>query len=195
MSNNFTFRSCTAIILAGGKAQRMGVDKRFLKIGSENLLERHVRILKKHFPQVMISANDPAMLSKLGVPVIEDKNEGNGPLEGLASALASSQTHCNFVIAVDIPQIRIDLMQEMWNQIGHTTAVVPVYADGKLEPLFAFYDKSCVPVFRGALDRGEHAIHKVLNQCSVFHFPMTDELPIKNLNKPEDYENFLKQQE
>ncbi len=60
MSKVTIYESCSAIIMAGGSAKRMGEDKRFLKVGNENLLERQVRILKQHFPEVIISANDPA---------------------------------------------------------------------------------------------------------------------------------------
>ncbi|MCF7807180.1 MAG: molybdenum cofactor guanylyltransferase [Candidatus Marinimicrobia bacterium] len=195
MNQEFTFKNCTAIILAGGKAERMGLDKRFLTIGSENLLERQVRIWKKHFPHVIISANDPSNLAALGVPVIQDKTEGSGPLEGLASALASSPTHGNFVIAVDIPEVRIDLIGKMWKQLDHTSAVVPRYEDGNQEPLHAFYDKSCVPVFRDAIEQGERAIHKVLIKCSVYHYPMIDEQPIRNLNDPADYAAFMRERD
>lgn len=190
--NNYTFRNCTAIILAGGLAERMGSDKRFLKLGDENIIERHVRILKKHFPHVLISANDPEALQHLGVDVIRDENLGRGPLEGLTSALTVSPTNCNFVVAVDIPKLDIQLMKRMWEENGHGTAIVPIYADGNQEPLFAFYDKSVVPIFRGALSAGELAIHKALQQCSVYHFPMNGEIAIRNLNEPQDYLSFLR---
>lgn len=169
----------------------MGTDKRFLKVGDEKIIERHVRTLHKHFPHVLISANDPEKLSHLGVDVILDENVGRGPLEGLASALTVSPTISNFVIAVDIPRVNIPLLQKMWGQSGHGIGVVPIYADGKLEPLHAFYDKACAPVFRDALNRGELAIHRALNSCSVYHYPMGDEIPFRNLNNPEDYTSYI----
>jgi molybdopterin-guanine dinucleotide biosynthesis protein A len=195
MSTHYTFKSCTAIILAGGRSTRMGRDKRFLKIGKESIIEKQVRILKHHFPHVLISANDPDSLAHLEVDVIRDENFDKGPLEGLASALTFSPTNSNFVIAVDIPQIDIQLVQKMWNQNGHSIAVVPTHADGRLEPLFAFYDKACVPIFRGALNGGDNSIQSALERCSVYHFPMKDESLIHNLNKLQDYESYLQSSE
>jgi molybdopterin-guanine dinucleotide biosynthesis protein A len=151
MVDNSLFETCTAIILAGGSAKRMGEDKRFLKVKNENLLERQVRVLKKYFPKIIISANDPEKLEYLNLPVVKDENEGKGPLEGLTSVLSASTTEHNFVIAVDIPQFDIELVKKMQTHLPHSSAVIPVCVDGKQEPLFAFYDRACIPIFRDAL--------------------------------------------
>ncbi len=184
--------SCTAIILAGGSAKRMGEDKRFLKVGNENLLERQVRILKKYFEKIIISANDPDKLAYLKLPVVKDEHLGKGPLEGLTSVLAASDSEYNFVVAVDIPSIDIGLVEKMRSHLDHVSAVIPICVDGRIEPLFAFYSKNCIPIFRAALDKGELAIHRALEKCPVYHFPMQGETPLTNLNRPKDYQAFIK---
>ncbi len=186
-------KSCTAIILAGGSAKRMGTDKRFLKVGKENLLERQVSTLKKYFQEVIISANDPEKLAYLNVPVVKDQHTGRGPLEGLTSVLATSNSEYNFVIAVDIPNIDMGLVERMRTHLDHVSAVIPTCVDGRQEPLFAFYSKNCIPIFRSALDEGEFAIHKALKRCPVYHFAMADEKPLKNLNVEKDYKAFIKE--
>lgn len=191
MTPKYTFDDCTAIILAGGTASRMGRDKRFLKIGSENLLEHHVRVLSKHFSAVMISANDSEKLKRFGLPIIRDEHPGRGPLEGLTSALAASETERNFVVAIDIPRIDLKLLQGMWKKVHQTSVVVPVTVDGNLEPLYAFYEKSCVPTFRRLIREGELAIYRALSQCSVFHYPLSGHVKLSNLNRPEDYASYL----
>jgi molybdopterin-guanine dinucleotide biosynthesis protein A len=191
MVDNSLFETCTAIILAGGSAKRMGEDKRFLKVKNENLLERQVRVLKKYFPKIIISANDPEKLEYLNLPVVKDENEGKGPLEGLTSVLSASTTEHNFVIAVDIPQFDIELVKKMQTHLPHSSAVIPVCVDGKQEPLFAFYDRACIPIFREALNNDERAIHRALKRCPVYYYPMQGETPIKNLNHQEDYESFI----
>jgi len=170
----------------------MGTDKRFLKVGNEQLLDRQVRILKQHFQDVIISANDPEKLDYLNVPVVKDQHEGKGPLEGLTSVLSASRTEYNFVVAVDIPTIDMKLVEKMRSNLDHVSAVVPVCIDGRQEPLFAFYSKNCIPIFRAALEEGEYAIHRALKRCAVYFFPMKDEMPLKNLNHEEDYQAFLK---
>ncbi len=169
----------------------MGVDKRFLKVGKERLLDRQVRILKQYFEDVLISANDPEKLAYLDVPVIKDQQEGRGPLEGLTSALKASQTEFNFVVAVDIPTIDIALVEKMRSHLDNVSAVIPSCIDGRQQPLFAFYSKNCIPIFRTAIGEGEYAIHRALKRCPVYFFPMKDETPLKNLNRTQDYEEFL----
>lgn len=191
MMNSSPCNSCTAIILAGGTATRMGEDKRFLKVGGEKLLDRQVRILKKHFHDVIISANDPDKLAYLDLPVIRDEHSGRGPLEGLTSALRASRTEYNFVVAVDIPTIDMALVERMRQHLDHVSAVIPVFIDGRQEPLFAFYNKRCIPIFRAAMDEGEFAIHRALERCPVHFFPMKNERPLKNLNRAEDYQAFI----
>jgi len=193
MVNLTVLKSCTAIILAGGSAKRMGEDKRFLKVHNENLLDRQVSILRKHFDRIIISANDPEKLAYLKLPVIRDENLGRGPLEGLTSVLGASRTEYNFVIAVDIPQIDMELVGKMSTHMQHASAVIPVCVDGRIEPLFAFYSRGCIPIFREALNGGELAIHRALKRCPVYHFPMQGETPLRNLNRQEDYKKYIKQ--
>jgi molybdopterin-guanine dinucleotide biosynthesis protein A len=171
----------------------MGQDKRFLKVGGQNLLERQISLLKRHFQEIIISANDPEKLAYLNLPVIKDEHPGQGPLEGLTTVLAASHSEYNFVVAVDIPTIDMGLVERMRDHLDHVSAVIPVCIDGREEPLFAFYSKNCIPIFRAALAKGELAIHKALNSCPVYHFPMRLEEPLTNLNRPADYEEYLKE--
>lgn len=190
---NAPCNSCTAIILAGGSATRMGQDKRFLRVGNEQLLDRQVRILKQHFNDIIISANDPEKLAYLNVPVVRDEHLGRGPLEGLTTVLGTSRTEFNFVVAVDIPTIDMRLVENMRSHLDHVSAVIPVSIDGSQEPLFGFYSQNCIPIFRSAMDEGEYAIHRALKKCPVYYYPMKDETPLLNLNRSDDYEAFLKE--
>ena len=183
---------CTAIILAGGNAKRMGRDKRFLKIGDEKLLERLVRLLKEHFSAVIISANDPEKLAYLGVPIIKDQRGGSGPLDGLTSALSFSKTEHNFVMAVDIPSVDMELVADMRSHLNSVFAVIPMTAEGQQEPLFAFYSKHCIPLFKSSLEAGEKAIHQAVKGCPVYHYPLPRYMRLMNLNRIEDYQAFLK---
>lgn len=187
--------SCTAILMAGGSAERMGRDKRFLKVGTEQLIERQVKFLKLYFEEVFVSANDPKALKHLKVPIIPDEHPGRGPLEGLTSALAATHSEYNFVVAVDIPDIDMDLVEKMRAKLENVSAVIPVSAGGKEEPLFAFYSKQCVPIFKSALKSGERAIHRALKRCPVYHYPMAVEGLFKNLNSPEDYKDYIRSTE
>jgi molybdopterin-guanine dinucleotide biosynthesis protein A len=184
--------SCAAIIMAGGSSKRMGKDKRFLKIGNDKLIEKQVRFLKGYFDEVIVSANDPEQLDYLQVPIIPDAHSGRGPLEGLTTALSASHAEYSFVVAVDIPEIDMEMVEKMRAKLDHVSAVIPVNIEGEEEPLFAFYSKNCIPIFKSALARGERAIHRALQQCPVYHFPLGKLESLRNLNSESDYRDYLR---
>lgn len=82
--------STAALILAGGKASRMGGgDKPLLDIGGISMLSRVIAALRPDAVAVAISANgDPARFAAVGLPVLPDGAfEGEGPLAGLLAGL------------------------------------------------------------------------------------------------------------
>ncbi len=183
--------SCSAVILAGGRARRMGRDKRFMPIKRRPLLESHVSELSSRFAEVIISANDPERLDYLGVPVYPDEWAEGGPMTGLVTALRHIQQDVAFVLAVDIPEIDIELMERMSALVRATDAVVPRHADGNLEPLFGFYRKPALDWLEESLRQGGYALHsKLLEQnCTFVDLPEGYHLP--NLNDPDDYQQYV----
>src|ERR1035441_205521 len=88
-------------VLAGGKSSRMGVniDKAFLEIGGQTLLERAVSVVGLVCGEVAV-VGDPA---KFGTarPVVSDIFLGCGPLGGIHTALVHSSAELNLMLAVD----------------------------------------------------------------------------------------------
>jgi molybdenum cofactor guanylyltransferase len=82
--------STAALILAGGKASRMGGgDKPLLDVGGSSMLVRVIAALRPDAAAIAISANgDPARFAAFAVPVLPDGAfEGEGPLAGLLAGL------------------------------------------------------------------------------------------------------------
>jgi molybdopterin-guanine dinucleotide biosynthesis protein A len=82
--------STVALILAGGKASRMGGgDKPLLDVGGSSMLARVIAALRPDAAAIAISANgDPARLAGFALPVVRDGAfEGEGPLAGLLAGL------------------------------------------------------------------------------------------------------------
>jgi molybdopterin-guanine dinucleotide biosynthesis protein A len=79
-----------ALILAGGKASRMGGgDKPLLDVGGSSMLTRVIAALRPDAAAIAISANgDPARFAAFALPVVPDGAfEGEGPLAGLLAGL------------------------------------------------------------------------------------------------------------
>jgi len=78
------------LILAGGKASRMGgLDKPLLHLGELTLLDILLNRVRPQVSALAISANgDPARYLGYGLPVLADEILGRGPLGGVLRGLA-----------------------------------------------------------------------------------------------------------
>lgn len=74
-----------AVILAGGKSQRMGTDKALLTIAGETLLARTVRLLHEAgYEKISVVGRAPILdLESETVHFIADGHPGEGPLAPL----------------------------------------------------------------------------------------------------------------
>ena len=88
----------SAAILAGGRSSRFGSDKALALLDGRPLIEQILAQLDNAFAEVLISCDDTAKFSGLGVPVVADPVPGCGPLMGIASALGRARHERVFVV-------------------------------------------------------------------------------------------------
>lgn len=183
----------TAIVLAGGKSQRMGTDKSMLPVKGRSLIENICEQLHGSFQQILISANDTDKFTFLDLEIIRDKVSDQGPLMGIASALEVSVNELNFVVACDIPQIRLSFIRKMLLLAADSGAdiVVPVAPNGQYEPLFTVYRRSVVEIINEALSKDRRRITDIFAQCNVECIEL--EMSVPNLNTMTEYRQFQKQ--
>ena len=180
-----------AVVLAGGNSTRMGRDKRFLAFRGRPLVEHVCNQLRGAFPEVLVAANDATRLAFLNLPVVPDAMPSQGPLGGIASALAVSNYDLNFFVACDIPFIDFTLVERLMRAAAGCDGAVPATPEGRLEPLFAVYRKSLLPAMRDALARGNRRIRDVFAQGRVNTIPLRGSLALRNLNTVQEYHAFL----
>ena len=183
----------TVIVMAGGASQRMGIDKSMLPMNGQSIIENICEQLHGSFQQILISANDTDKFAFLGYEVIQDRLPGQGPLMGIASALAASANELNFIVACDIPHIRLPFIRKMLSLAARSNAdiVVPMSRDGLCEPLYAVYRKSVLDVMNEALSRDRRKLSDVFARCQVEYVELKASLP--NLNTIFEYQQFQKQ--
>jgi len=179
----------TAIIMAGGDSQRMGTDKSMLTIKDKSMIETICEQLRGTFGQILISANNVEKYAFLDLPIIKDKMPGQGPLKGIASAVAASENEVNFVTACDIPHIEMSFVRRMLVEAEGYDIVIPADKDGRSEPLFAVYNKSALKPINEVLREGGRKISDVFARCRVKYVEL--ERDIANLNTRAEYEEFL----
>lgn len=183
-----------AILLAGGASRRMGRDKAQLPWQGGTLVTHIAAQLRRLTGDLVVSANDPAPFAGLGVPVVVDRQPGEGPLMALASCLAVARRDLNLMVGCDMPYIPGPAVRALLARAGDADAVVPRGPDGRAEPLFALYRRSCLPAAEAVLARGGRRLHDLLDSVRV-RWVEAAELPLggwqRNLNTPADYEAAL----
>jgi len=179
----------SAAILAGGQSRRMGQDKSLLPIDGQPMIAHIAAQLSPLFPELLIGSNDPARHAFLNLPLVADREAGQGPLMGILSCLEASRHELLFVTACDIPQMPLAFIRDMLELAADKDVVIPMTADGRYEPLFAVYRKSLIPRAREILAQGGRRIIELL-EGQRHACPIMPPAVLRNLNTPEDYRQF-----
>jgi molybdenum cofactor guanylyltransferase len=191
------------IVLCGGKSTRMGSPKALLPFGSENMLQRVVRLLGSVVtPIVVVSARDqPVPMLPGYARIARDAQEGRGPLEGLRTGLTAlpASAEAAYVTSCDAPLLVPGFVRVMIDLLGdHDIVVMDVH--GVLHPLSAVYRRSALPHVESLLAENRlrpALLFDVLRtrrvQPSEVAAVDPELLTLRNLNTPEDYREALKQ--
>ena len=119
----------TGIILAGGRASRLGgINKAFIEIGGERLIDRTLRVYRSIFKEIIISTNSPLEYLEFDARIVTDIHRGKGPLGGIHAALLHATCEHAFVSACDMPYLSEAFIDHMIAQADHYDLVVPVTA-------------------------------------------------------------------
>ena len=109
------------VILAGGEGRRIGGDKPLLKLAGERLIDRALRTAYQWSTLVAVAVRDPAQVDPVAAPVITDRDEIEGPVAGLLSALRfGAELDCRHLLTIpaDMPFLPPDLLSRLSMRIG-----------------------------------------------------------------------------
>ena len=140
----------SGIILSGGKSQRMGKDKAFLKIGQKPIIETITDLFQKLFKETLIVTHRKDSYLYLGVGVHEDISPNQGALGGLYTGLFRSNFFNSFAVACDMPSLDAGVINYLCQEAEGYDVVVPRTEDG-FQPLHALYSKTCLEPIRSVL--------------------------------------------
>lgn len=186
-----------AIILAGGQNSRMGgTDKAFLTVGGQTVFARTLTLLRQCFPQVVVVSNRPEKYARFDVQVTADEYRGQGPLAGIHAGLGLLRQAYAFVVACDMPFLKVEPIAFLVAQIRRQEAVIPRW-DGDIEPLHAVYASRLRPRMGYALAAGTRAIREFLPEIEAEYIAEAAmrriegaEESFRNVNTPEDAARF-----
>lgn len=186
--------NCAAAILAGGESRRMGTCKSLLPLGRETMIARLTRQLID-FPELWISANDPAVAQGLPGQMVQDRWPGLGPLAGLGAVLSVTEKEFVFCISCDLAFFSKELAEAMLADFSpETLAMACVDATGRIHPLCGIYAKAALPIVEHRLANGQL---RMLDCLESLHFkayqiaPHFPDVILENINTPEAYARVL----
>lgn len=136
----------TGIILAGGKSKRMKLNKAFVTLNDQPIIEIIMDKFIRYFAETIIISNDPELYQGYGIKVYQDVYPGLGPVSGIHAGLTYAQTEGVFVAACDIPFIKMELVDYMLKRLDKYQTVA-VNIDGYPQATAAVYRKDCRDIF------------------------------------------------
>jgi molybdopterin-guanine dinucleotide biosynthesis protein A len=135
-----------AFILIGGQSSRFGANKAFAELGGIPLAAHAATVAATLSPVriTFVAASEAqfetADLLDLIHPIVADLKPGFGAWSGLHAALAYARSEWILVLACDLPMVSPQLLQLLGALVSvEYEAIVPMQADGRLQPLCAFY--------------------------------------------------------
>ena len=172
-------KDITGLILAGGRARRMGgVDKGLVILGGKPLVAHVVQRLAPQVEQIIISANRNLSEYRNWADTVVKDSIGvyDGPLAGMASGIEVSTTDYVLTTPCDSPLLALDLANRMYGELTSTKAKVAVATDGKrLQPVFMLIHRSLLTSMVAFLQSGERKIDKWFDQHKVTVVDFSDE--------------------
>lgn len=188
-------RSYSAVVLAGGRATRLGgINKASLEVGGTSLLDRVLGALEPLADQIVVVGHLAEGVERPGVEATGDAFPGGGTLVGIYTGLLAARNDLALVVGCDMPFLSTPLLERIALLAeGHDLAVPRV--GQHLEALHAAYRRSCLPAMREAIERGQLKIvdfYPRLRVREVGEGEMRDLDPelrsFFNVNTPEDLE-------
>jgi molybdopterin-guanine dinucleotide biosynthesis protein A len=159
--------NATGIVLAGGKGSRINKNKALITLpDGKTLLQKCLDSLRKVLTEVLIVTNQRELYQDYDARLVEDMVKAKGPLGGIYTGLSYSTTHCNFVIGCDMPFPQPRLIEMLLQGCDDYDVVIPK-TKGEVEPLFAVYSKSCLPVISDHLQKNDLKIRKIFEKLKV----------------------------
>lgn len=181
-----------ALVLIGGKSQRMGSDKAQIQyrkgVSEADRLATACRAagLEVFFSVATATASDYE-------PAIPDRFVDLGPMGAIASAFLHDPQSAWLVLACDLPLLEPSHIQDLiaGREPARYATAVQGAQQAFPEPLIAIYEPRAYPRLLHFLSLGYSCPRKILINSDIASLVFTDESPLTNANTPADREAVL----
>lgn len=184
----------TAILLAGGKSQRMGTDKGLLDLNGKAFIKHICNALQPIVGSNILIVSSNKEYDALNFTRVEDIIENKGPVGGLYTALKESKTKINLVLSIDVPLVSTELLEWLIENHDETYMVTQTKSGDKTSPLIGIYDRSMRIVFGEHMAGNQLKLRQVIEDVKhqTLEIPEKWHNQVQNINTQEEYQNLIK---
>ena len=201
------------MVLVGGRSSRMGTPKALLEWHGSTLLRCTLGVLARAVdgPLLVVrAAHQPLPKIPPQVGVVEDPEEGLGPLQGIAAGLATltGRAQAAFVCSTDLPFLHPAFVRTVLGALTSDVDVVLPVARGYPQPLAAAYRITLAPLVAELVAGGDLRPALLLRHRSCRTLRLDDAAlladpvlaaadpalqSVINVNSPDDYRTARRQ--
>jgi molybdopterin-guanine dinucleotide biosynthesis protein A len=196
------FSSVSLAVIAGGKGQRMGMPKAWLRIKNQSILAWLFERLRWPGPTMLISSasyNCPPDANIFTSEYIDSVN-GQGPLRAILTALEYSVTSILVILSVDMPYVDTRTLKWLARELAMRPSCQGLMCQvnqsfsRKIEPLPSAFRIGAIDLIKKRLDAGQCSIQGLCEVPEFCAIPAPDDWSKDtwvNLNYPHQLASFL----
>ncbi|MFK3817925.1 molybdenum cofactor guanylyltransferase MobA [Pseudomonas sp. NPDC089407] len=179
----------SALILAGGRGQRMGGrDKGLVDWQGEPLIAHMHRTVRPLTDDLVISCNrNQAVYRAYADQLVGDADaDFPGPLAGVIAGLKVARHAWVVVLACDAPLVDRALVEDLLRAAAANDRAAMVRQGGYWQPMFSVLPRRVLPVLEQAWAEGERSLQKALLRDRVQALECAEgDRRLSNFNSPE----------
>ena len=185
----------SAVILAGGKARRMGGQDKGLQIlGKQSLIQHVINRLQPQVHDISINANrSQTEYAKFGFPVFSDElPDFQGPLSGMLTALEKTKSEFILFTPCDTPFFPTNLLNKLKSAVKNDCTLIVYACDEEREhPVFCLMSVQLKEKLRHYLASGERRLLQFMKENGGISVKFTkEEGNFENFNTLDDLSSY-----
>ena len=175
---NNLYRS--AIILAGGFSSRFGTDKGTIEFNRKLLIEHVIDAVIPIVDETIIVTNSQERKERYSniitakVQFAVDNYDSKGPLVGALTGFGTAQSKYSLLLPFDTPFISRVVVLQLFELCLKTTAVIPRWPNGNIEPLQAVYETNmALAAAKLAIEEGKLNLRSMIEKLNGVRYVST----------------------
>lgn len=145
----------TALILAGGKARRLGgIAKHEIEVEGRTIFERQVAVLAPRVEEILVATSHDIA----GYRCVRDVLPDVGPLAGIAAGMAAMMTPWLLVVAGDMPYLAPSVVDLLLSRASESEDAVAFRIGGLPEPLVCMLHARAQPAVDRRIENGRYKV-------------------------------------